>query len=1399
MTRNISLRRRRGRGAPRDPRETGAFAVAIVAAAIFDHLARPSLGLAIAVATVVAFTLRRPAFLTTGLTTLFVGEWAVAVGTGGGWASAANAAIVTAVAAATCLATRAIFPGGGRVTTARTLVEVLFATALAGPLGGAAVATLLTASPLGGRLDPTRLADWPGALLGAAAIVPIVLSATREDREIVTSWREALRFGEAAAGVGLVAWAAERLFPYPFVVACVPLLVAATVLRPTAVAVVAALCSMEMAALAHSSAPGGTAAPSAAIAFAAALTGLLPMALSLLLAELKTERQRLWETGDRLHRLLASIAGHGFCSLDRDGRVTTWNDEIAEVTGFREDEVLGKHFAMFFPTEVRDAALPANLLRDAVEQGHVECIGWRLKGDGRRYWAHTQIEAIRDAKGRVVGFTKSVHDKSDLERSESALMAAERRWGFALGSAGQGIWELDLVEGRMHYSDVYAAMLGLSATALGDDPAAWKARVHPDDVRLVPLDDAIEDSREVELRLRHAEGRWIWVSDRRRIAERDANGRPTRVIGIHTDVTARKLAEEKFRLSVEASPSGLLIADADGRITLVNREIERMFGYEPGALLGRSIDELVPEAQRGDHAARRASFNRAPSARRMGAGRDLNARRRDGKPFPVEIGLNPIATTEGAQILCVVTDITARKQAEADLAMSEARHRMMADHFIDLVVHLDLDLTRTWVSPACRDILGVEPEVLLGRSPSSVAHPDDLPAIERALRAVAAGEDRGAYSARYRHRAGHWIWMEVSLRLLRGADGAPAGILAVARDTTRARAAEEALKASEATFRGAMESASIGMALEAPDGRWMSVNRALCDTLGLEERDLIGHGQEAFTLPDDVERDDVERRRLLAGEIASYQVEKRWLNAGGGLVWTHQSVSLDRAADGAPRRLILQIRDVTEERKIEQMKSEFVSMVSHELRTPLTSIRGALGLVLGAMAKELPPRVVQLVDIAHKNSERLIPLVNDILDLDKIDAGLLRVEPVEADAVQLVGQAVEATRSFADRYGVGFFVDLPASEARVRVDEGRFIQVVTNLLSNAAKFSPRGANVVVTVRVVDGAAEVAVRDHGPGIPDDFRPKIFGRFAQADSATTRVKGGSGLGLHVSRQLVELMGGEIDFDSMVGVGSTFRVRFPLVGAGAAAVESEADAAPPRHLVAILIDETDLSDLVAAAAEAAGLDVVQAITPNALAILIDRTFALSPTGTETRRRLDTEAEGGAPVFLVEVADDTAQDPIDWPIRATWTVRPAASRDLVARFAELAADPVDDRPRILHVEDDGDLGAVVAAGLADRAEVVCVPRIAAAMRYLEARRFDLVLVDPDLPDGNGLALLVPTLTRRGIPFVILSADESSDPEHLALANLVKSRVGDRQLVDTILSILAGIPRPAEEMRHVG
>lgn len=236
------------------------------------------------------------------------------------------------------------------------------------------------------------------------------------------------------------------------------------------------------------------------------------------------------------------------------------------------------------------------------------------------------------------------------------------------------------------------------------------------------------------------------------------------------------------------------------------------------------------------------------------------------------------------------------------------------------------------------------------------------------------------------------------------------------------------------------------------------------------------------------------------------------------------------------------VRDITERQRIDRMKSEFVSTVSHELRTPLTSINGSLGLVCGGALGPVTDQAKTMLDIAYKNSQRLTLLINDLLDMEKLVAGKIRFDLQTQALIPLVEQSIEATQAFAQKYKVGLILKERAENVQVQVDASRFLQVMSNFLSNAAKFSPEDAQVEVAVRLRDGVVRIEVIDYGAGIPEEFKGRIFEKFSQADSSDTRHKGGTGLGLAITKELIERMNGTVGFESVPGQCTRFYFDLP-----------------------------------------------------------------------------------------------------------------------------------------------------------------------------------------------------------------------------------------------------------------
>jgi PAS domain S-box-containing protein len=339
-------------------------------------------------------------------------------------------------------------------------------------------------------------------------------------------------------------------------------------------------------------------------------------------------------------------------------------------------------------------------------------------------------------------------------------------------------------------------------------------------------------------------------------------------------------------------------------------------------------------------------------------------------------------------------------------------------------------------------------------------------------------------------------------------------------------------------FHIAIEACPSGMLVSDAQGRIVLVNSEVERLFGYDRAELIGRPVESL-LPEKLPR-------LSASEAdAAINADSCLLRAGG--VFNAQrkdgsefavEVALNPCRVGDALMVVSAIVDVSQRKLVERQQDEFVSIASHELRTPMTSIAAALGLLLAGGAKGLPAPATHLLEIAYANCGRLIRLINDILDIKKLEAGQMPFRFQRCDGHALLEKAIEANRSFAG--SVGLRLNTPPEPVELYVDPDRFIQVITNLLSNALKFSPPGGVVDVAAEGRGEDVHITVRDRGPGIPSEFKARIFEKFSQADG--TKQGTGTGLGLSIVREIVTRMHGQTGFDDAAGGGTVFYIDLP-----------------------------------------------------------------------------------------------------------------------------------------------------------------------------------------------------------------------------------------------------------------
>ncbi|WP_290653083.1 response regulator, partial [Aquisalimonas sp.] len=457
------------------------------------------------------------------------------------------------------------------------------------------------------------------------------------------------------------------------------------------------------------------------------------------------------------------------------------------------------------------------------------------------------------------------------------------------------------------------------------------------------------------------------------------------------------------------------------------------------------------------------------------------------------------------------------------------------------------------------------------------------------------------------------------------------------------------------------------------------------------------------------------------------------------------------------------------ERQQAKLKSQFTAAVSHELRTPLTAIHGALGLMAGGVAGELPGKACRLVDIARSNSGRLVRLINDILDLERFESGRAELRPTACPAAELAERAVEDLRPVADAAGVELRVR--AEPAVVWADADRILQTLTNLLGNAIKFSDTGPAVEIRVASRDAQIRFEVRDEGRGIPPDKLETVFGRFEQVDASDMRAKGGTGLGLAICRTIVEQHGGRIWAENAPGAGSVFTFELPQ-----AYPRTSPSTATGGPLVVVCDDDPGVLEITGELLTAHGYRVLPALSGNAAlaliaehapeAVVLDLVMP-GADGWEVAAQLRERPETAAiPIIILSVVT-RGEEPEPAGGVCAWLDKPLDEDILLAALRRAVATQ-GRPPRLLLVEDDAGLAEILAGSFARHGlETIIAGTGAQALARAEQVPPDLIILDLALPEVDGYRVVEALQQRpwlRRAPLVVYSASDLDDQDRARL-----------------------------------
>ncbi len=543
------------------------------------------------------------------------------------------------------------------------------------------------------------------------------------------------------------------------------------------------------------------------------------------------------------------------------------------------------------------------------------------------------------------------------------------------------------------------------------------------------------------------------------------------------------------------------------------------------------------------------------------------------------LGIVAVADGLGLLLIGVVAFIVAARQVREEEARQRAAEELRASNRLieDVINAIPVRVfwkDRALVYLGCnaafaRDAGFADPKDVVGKDDFQMVWRDQAESYRADDRQViGSGRIKGLVEEPQTTPDGATITLLTSKIPLRDSAGEVSGVLGTYMDVTEHKRAEEALRTSEARIRALLDNMLEGLLMVDAQGAIGFVNPAGERMFGYSSDELIG--KPLRMLVPEKPGGDVGlflREALQKAMGRTTQWEGRRKN---GDIFPFE-LALFQFETPEGRRIAGSFVDVTERREVDRLKREFVSSVSHELRTPLTSIRGSLGLLAGGVLGPLSPDAVEIVAVAERNVVRLIGLINDILDLERLGGGRLEMAFESCAATAIVERSLEAVRGFATQSHVALVVEPVSASVSIRADADRLVQVLVNLVSNAVKFSPAGGAVTVRVALAPGTAEFQVEDRGRGVPPALREAIFERYRQVEASDSRSKGGAGLGLAICKAIVEQHGGVIGVRDAPGTGSVFWFRVPLVSTHRASFSGTVKGA--RGLALLVDDDEEL----------------------------------------------------------------------------------------------------------------------------------------------------------------------------------------------------------------------------------
>ncbi|MFO7786953.1 MAG: PAS domain-containing protein [Halospina sp.] len=875
---------------------------------------------------------------------------------------------------------------------------------------------------------------------------------------------------------------------------------------------------------------------------------------------------------------------------------TVFNERWAEIAGYTLEELqptsIDTWMGLAHPDDLKESETLLKKHFKGESQAY-DCKARMRHKDGHWVWVHDRGQVFDwDGNGDPLLMYGTHADITAEVEAEQALKASRDEFESLVANMPGMTYRCrrDDQLSMLYASDQVEQITGYSPQTLIDaERVRYQDLIHPDDQPIVRnrVQAALENGEDwhIEYRIRNRDDRWRWVEERGRTISRQTDN-DAALEGFIVDVTQEREAREQLGRHHKALSLLSDIAlngqgDCNERIDYALRQARQYLGMDVAILsriegqtyilhhvvapasdlapddtvpLGHTWCQLLFEEQRKEYFIPQASqsqYRGHPCYREFPLGQYAGVVIEvEGNTFGT---LNFSAAHERAEHFGdserLFVQLLGQWMGE-ELERKETSERLgkLLEQVPGMIYQFrrfpDGTTTFPFSSPGIRQIYGITPEAAIEDASMAyeAMHPDDLEPVATSIEASAATLEKWHATYRVRAGGGEYRWVNGQARPEPLSDGSVLwhGYIHDIHDQEQAR---QAMERNEARLRSLFEFSPIGIALnDLETGQFLDLNDALYKPTGYTREEFVNLNYWDLT-PSHYYDGEQEALQRLRSEGRYGPFEKEYIRKDGTRYPVRLQGILTYDPDGHPLIWSL-IEDISERRRLDRMKDQFIATISHELRTPLTSISGSLRLLAGGAAGPLPEKAANLLDNAKRNSERLASLINDLLDMEKLVSGKMPITPETQALAPILNEAVESMTHYGDKRSIELQLETLNDDLMVHVDNARLQQALTNLISNAIKFSPEESAVEITTEQAAGMVTICVRDHGPGVDPSFQHMLFNRFAQADGSDTRQLPGTGLGLAITREIVESMSGSVFYRDAEGGGSAFHVRLPLI---------------------------------------------------------------------------------------------------------------------------------------------------------------------------------------------------------------------------------------------------------------